>query len=289
MDPFFGFQENEKYGLRKGMVFYFADEMTANTIAAVETILQQFLQMTQQEFTKKHSGRSDYVNVRNLRGGWQKIFHREFDGRDRNNAEVLVLDSCTPQKLQPIRAVIVFRNCEPWLNDLYLQFPLSVSWADVSCFVAGVNQTLRLQYASAGYEMASNILYYPGSLGYATRALENLPYVNSEVSEWNAFMAHLGIPCPNFLQVLGPALHTQLQPDSIPGIYTELMGDRMLLDLFDHIGDTISEPPKEELEARFSRLYQLFQPILVSYPRPVFLKKDLWEKRLARFHTTTII
>ncbi len=77
-----------RYGIRKGIILYLADWFTPEKIEAVEDILSRFLDMTGETFTKKCSGRLDAYpgtgcpsGFRNIRGGWQKIFRREFDGQ----------------------------------------------------------------------------------------------------------------------------------------------------------------------------------------------------------------
>lgn len=71
----FGFEETEKMGLRKVVVFYFNDWIDEKIISILEEIVEQFLSLTQAQFTKKRSGENDaYVNRRNIRGGWKKFF-----------------------------------------------------------------------------------------------------------------------------------------------------------------------------------------------------------------------
>ena len=89
----FGFEETEKMGLRKGIVYYFNDWIDEKIISILEEIVEQFLSLTQAQFTKKRSGENDaYVNRRNIRGGWKKVFHRAFDNFDDSN--ILILDNC---------------------------------------------------------------------------------------------------------------------------------------------------------------------------------------------------
>ena len=96
MGNIFGFEETEKMGLRKGVVFYFNDWIDEKIISILEEIIEQFLSLTQAQFTKKYNGEnSAYVNRRNIRGGWKKIFHREFDNKSFESANILILDNCT--------------------------------------------------------------------------------------------------------------------------------------------------------------------------------------------------
>lgn len=181
MEHYYSSLETEKFGIRKGCIFYFDDQIDYEKISILESIIELFLLITNAKFTKKRGG-NDYANIRNIRGGWQKVFHKEFDGKDFNNAQVLTLDSCTLQNLQLVRAVIQLSNSNPtsMLNKIYFQFPLQTEWSILYKFIEYVNSQLNLYYASAGYEMASNILYYLGSVGQSVRMLKNLKYVNSE-------------------------------------------------------------------------------------------------------------
>ncbi len=60
--------------ISKGVVFYFNDWIDEKIISILEEIVEQFLSLTQAQFTKKRSGENDaYVNRRNIRGGWKKV------------------------------------------------------------------------------------------------------------------------------------------------------------------------------------------------------------------------
>ena len=130
----FGFEETEKMGLRKGIVYYFNDWIDEKIISILEEIVEQFLSLTQAQFTKKRSGENDaYVNRRNIRGGWKKVFHRAFDNFDDSN--ILILDNCTPQQLQTIYTCIKLTNYRGSshfvYSYLYFQFPLDIEWSTV--------------------------------------------------------------------------------------------------------------------------------------------------------------
>ena len=56
MGNIFGFEETEKMSLRKGVVFYFNDWIDEKIISILEEIVEQFLSLTQAQFTKKRSG-----------------------------------------------------------------------------------------------------------------------------------------------------------------------------------------------------------------------------------------
>lgn len=116
-----------------------------------------------------------YVNRRNIRGGWKKIFHREFDNKSFDSANILILDNCTSQNLQTIYACVKPSNYKAPSIDyfvysyLYFQCPLDIEWSTVYQF---------------------------------------MEYVNSEYTEWRALClsTRFGVPCPNFIQVLCPEL-----------------------------------------------------------------------------------
>ena len=164
-----------RYGIRKGIILYLADWFTPEKIEAVEDILSRFLDMTGETFTKKCSGRLDAYpgtgcpsGFRNIRGGWQKIFHREFDGifepvLSETGSGVLSLSNCDSEHLQTVHCFLALSNCKHWVtasSKIYFQFSRSVPWMDVLDFLVYVNQMLEVQYASAGYEMATNPFYF---------------------------------------------------------------------------------------------------------------------------------
>lgn len=131
MSNIFDFEETEKMGLRKGIVFYFNDWVDEKTISILEGIIEQFLFLTQAQFTRKCNGGSDvYVNRRKIRGGWKKVFHQSLDNFDDTN--ILILDNCTPQQLQTIYTRIKPTNYRvPSRNYfvysyLYFQCPLDI-------------------------------------------------------------------------------------------------------------------------------------------------------------------
>ncbi len=88
MGNIFGFEETEKMGLRKGVVFYFNDWIDEKIISILEEIIEPFLSLTQAQFTKKYNGEnSAYVNRRNIRGGWLKGEAREYQEKLRLDGE----------------------------------------------------------------------------------------------------------------------------------------------------------------------------------------------------------
>ena len=283
------FEETEQYGLRKGIVFYFDDLIDEEIITFLERIIEQFLFMTHAEFTKKRGG-NDYPNRRNIRGGWRKVFHREFDNKDYNSSQVLVLDNCSPQHLQTIYTRIQLSNYRNFAFDsvcsfLYFQCQLDTECSDIYQFMEDVNHRLNICYASAGYEMAINILHGPGSMGYGIRALKNLDYVNSEETEWLHLRvsSKTGIPCPNFIQVLCSDWAKKID-DKVPDeICAKLENGKLFLDILNRISERMYEPTFEEVESRYQKLYLLLKPILVFPERTRFMKKEDWEKRLKRF------
>ena len=74
------FEEDEKYGIRKSMVFYFYGSVNSEKVRIVEEIIENFVKQFQVEFNKKRVG--DEYDYRNIRGGWQKIYHKVYDNAD---------------------------------------------------------------------------------------------------------------------------------------------------------------------------------------------------------------
>lgn len=289
MSNIFNFEETEKMGLRKGIVFYFNDWVDEKIISTLEEIIEQFLLLTQEQFTKKCNGDKDvYVNRRNIRGGWQKIFHRVFDNFDDSN--ILILDNCTPQKLQAIYARIMPSNYRvPSKNYfvysyLYFQCPLNTEWSAIYQFMEYVNSKLTIHYASAGYEMALNDLC-PKSPGYGVRALNQLKYVNSLYTEWDGLClsTRFGIPCPNFIQVLYPQFIQKIDSAIPDELHTKSVNSNLFLDILDRKSEKMSEPALEQIEIRYQKLYRLLMPLLVAPERSIFMKKEDYAKRLKRF------
>ena len=57
MDNIFHFEETEKFGLRKGIVFYFDDWIEPKTISVLEKTIEEFLLINHAEFTKSRHKR----------------------------------------------------------------------------------------------------------------------------------------------------------------------------------------------------------------------------------------
>jgi hypothetical protein len=147
-----------------------------------------------------------------------------------------------------------------------------------------VNSKLTIHYASAGYEMAFNALC-PKSAGYGVRALKQLDYVNSEYTEWGelCLSTRFGVPCPNFIQILWPELTQKIESEIPNELHGKLVNANLFLDILDRKSGKMLEPTLEQIETRYQKLYWLLKPILVSPERPMFMKKEDWEKRLRRF------
>lgn len=295
------------YGIRKGMAVYFRDVITEPAILAVESILTEFLAVTGGAFTKKHSFRADACTrrnpsgFRNIRGGWNKIFHKEFDGQfdggtdaDGNriantNSEGLYLSDCGPDRLQTVEADIYlsnYKHLRTASSTLYLLCGASVPWKELYDFAVYTSGKLDVQYSSAGYELAFNPYCYNRCLrGY--RQLKNLPFVNSCATEWNYLRAakeESKIFAPNFIQVFSKEMRMPFASGLPPeGIHiSALPNGKWIVSLLQHENE-ISEPPEEELFKRFRLLQSFFQPILMPQEKPLYLKPDEWAVRKKRF------
>ena len=268
------------------MAFYFDDWVNGEVVDILEGIIEKFLLMTHAEFTKKR-GTNDYPNRRNIRGGWQKVLHREFDGKDFTSTYYLQLDNCAPQYLQTVHACAALTNAESIYEYLYFQCPVDTEWSDIYQFMEYVNRNLNVLYASAGYEMGINILHYPGSMGYGIRALKNLKYVNSEETDWYKlrFDFCFGIPCPNFIQILCSDWAEKIGDEIPDGVYAKTEKGKLFLDLLNRTSGQICEPVFETVEARYQVLYHFLKPLIITPERTRFMRKEDWEKRLKRFET----
>ena len=253
MGNIFGFEETEKMGIRKGVVFYFNDWIDEKIISILEEIIEQFLSLTQAQFTKKYNGEnSAYVNRRNIRGGWKKIFHREFDNKSFDSSNILILDNCTSQNLQTVHACVKPSNYKAPSIDyfvygyLYFQCPLDIEWSTIYQF---------------------------------------MEYVNSEYTEQRelCLSTRFGVPCPNFIQILWPELTQKIESEIPNELHGKLGNANLFLDILDRKSGKMPEPTLEQIETRYQKLYWLLKPILVSPERPMFMKKEDWEKRLRRF------
>ena len=212
----------------------------------LEEIVGQFLSLTQAQFTKKRSGENDaYVNRRNIRGGWKKVFHRAFDNFDDSN--ILILDNCTPQQLQTIYTCMKPTNHRGpshfVCSYLYFQFPLDIEWSTVYQF---------------------------------------MEYVNSEYTEWNGLdlSTRFGVPCPNFIQILCPELTQKIASEIPDELHGKLVNTNLLLDILDRKSEKMPEPALEQIKSRYQKLYWLLKPLLVSPERSMFMKKEDWELEL---------
>lgn len=284
-----------KYGIQKGIILYLADWFTPEKVDTVEEVLSRFLSMTGETFTKKRSGRLDAYpgrscpsGFRNIRGSWQKIFHREFDGQfastpSQDGSGVLSLSNCDGEHLQTVHCFLALYNFKRWVkasSKIYLQFSRSVPWREVWAFLIYVNQVLDVQYASAGYELAVNPFHFSPP---AIRTLRDLPLVNSYDTEWYFRRSDSTIQCPNLIQVLSEELTAPLSPLPKNSSITLLPmdGGKQAVHILD--GEALEEPNEEELLARLHTLNIWFQPILAQLDKPMYFKPDAWKIRCGRF------
>lgn len=284
-----------KYGIQKGIILYLADWFTPEKVDTVEEVLSRFLSMTGETFTKKRSGRLDAYpgrscpsGFRNIRGSWQKIFHREFDGQfastpSQDGSGVLSLSNCDGEHLQTVHCFLALYNFKRWVkasSEIYLQFSRSVPWREVWDFLFYVNQMLDVQYASAGYELAVNPFHFSPP---AIRTLRDLPLVNSYDTEWYFRRSDSTIQCPNLIQVLSEELTAPLSslPKNSSITLLPMDGGKQAVHILD--GEALKEPNEEELLARLQTLNIWFQPILAQLDKPMYFKPDAWKIRCGRF------
>ena len=299
--------DRAEYGIRKGIIFYFNDIITERVILTVEDILSEFSTVAGGAFTKKHSFRTDaftYRNpscYRNIRGGWNKIFHREFDGRfndetdadgniiSNSNSEGLFLSDCGAQSLQRTEVDIRLSNHKNLTNvssELYFLCEISVPWQKIYDFLVYMSGKLDVHYACAGYEMALNPYCYNRCLrGY--RQLKDLPFVNSYSTEWEYMRVIKDgrkIFVPNFLQVFSKEIFQSLNLEMLSeNIHVAaLIHEKWLIDILNH-GEEAQEPSEHELTERFRVLRAFFQPIMIQREKPLYLKPYEWEIRKKRF------
>ena len=300
-------KEGVEYGVRKGIIFFFNDRITEEVLFTVEEILAEFLMLSGGAFTKKHSFSSDAPTSRNpsgyrkIRGGWNRIFHKEFDGRfnDRTDAagaiipdsssEGLFLSDCDAQQLQRVEADIRLSNHKLLRNassGIYFLCETSVPWQGLYDFIASMSGKLDVHYCSAGYEMALNPYCYSRCLR-AYRHLKDLTFVNSYATEWEYMWVikdEHQILTPNFLQVLSKKMFLPLNCKMLPeNAHLNALGNgKWLIDILNHEAG-FREPPETELAEYFQSLQAFFQPILAQREKPLYLKPDEWKVRKNRF------
>lgn len=290
-----GAGNNRQYDIRKGIILYLADWFTPKKVDTVEEILSRFLSMTGETFTKKCSGRLDAYpgkdcpsGFRNIRGGWQKILHKEFDGEfepvpSQNGSGVLSLSNCDSEHLQTVHCFLALSNFKHWVkssSNMYFQFSRSTAWREVLDFLLYVNRVLDIQYASAGYEMSVNPFHFSPP---AIRLLKDMPLVNSYDTEWYFRKYDHTIQCPNLLQVLSQEHLSLLSPP--PGdsgvTLLPLNGGKQAVHILD--GEALDEPSEKELLVRLRALNAWFHPILAQPEKPMYFKPEAWKIRCRRF------
>lgn len=202
------------YGIRKGTVFYFN---TYIEIDKIKQIVAIFSHMTGNKFTRKRA--QGEPKIRLIRGGWEKVFGNTFkDGAFDNaniNANILMLTDGTKDTLQTARIYMLpLWNPNRLPSSILANCSTEISWNNLFSFLQEVSKILPLQYASAGYDVASNDFLYPGSAAYSLKYLQTVKYANSEWSEWLnpnfKAKANQGILNGNLIQFLSRALLDQI-------------------------------------------------------------------------------
>lgn len=279
------FEENEKYGIRKSMVFYFYDSINAEKVGIVEEIVKSYIEQFQVEFNKKRV--NDEYEYRNIRGGWQKIFHKVYDNVDFDNSHIVeFLEGDEEHSLRHRMYLLLWEGgLRP--SILIFQCNQSAQWKHVYQFMEYVNELLEVHFASAGYD----IIYNPwtGIAPYAVKRLKSSRILNSDITEWNsAYTSKVksGICCPNIIQILNPDFCRKLDLNRIDAsavTNTKMAGKNLMIDILDRIDGEFAEPEQQILEQRMDSLYQMLKPIVIKYERTVYLKPDAWEQRMHRF------
>ncbi|MDE6619496.1 MAG: hypothetical protein K2K74_03215 [Lachnospiraceae bacterium] len=279
------FAEDEKYGIRKSIVFYFYDSINVEKVGIVEEIVKTYIEQFQVEFNKKRV--NDEYEYRNIRGGWQKIFHKVYDNVDFDNNSHIVefLEGDAEHLLRHRMYLLLWQGRHS--SILIFQCDQLAQWKKVYQYMEYVNKLLRVQFASAGYDIVYNP--WTGIAPYAVKRLRSSRILNSDITEWNsAFTSRVksGICCPNIIQILSPDFCSKLDLNRIAAseiTNTSMAGKNLMIDILDRVNGEFMEPEQSVLEQRMDDLYQLLKPIVVEYERTVYLKPDAWEQRMHRF------
>lgn len=282
------FEENIKYGygIRKSIVFYFFDSIDSKKIEIIENIIHTFIELFQVKFNKKRI--NDEYDFRNIRGGWQKIFHKVCEVDDfKNHAHIVEFLEGDEEYLLNHRVyMILWEGNLP--SRLIFHCRQQTEWEQIYQFMEYVNEQLEVHFASSGYDIVDNP--WKGGAPYAVRSLKKSRILNSYMTEWDNMGYILkeksGICCPNIIQILSPDFYHRLDLNRIDTsgiINTKMVGRNLMIDILDIKDRKFVEPELSELEQRMDSLYQMLKPIVIEYDRMMYLKPDAWEQRMRRF------
>lgn len=287
------FEENAKYGygVRKSIVFYFYDMLDSKKIEVIENIIETFIEQFQVKFNKKMV--IDEDRYRNIRGGWQKLFHKVFDDGDfAHHAHILDLLEVEEEQMPTHRAYMLLWVDYYLPSSIIFQCTQQTDWKQIYHFMEYVNEQIEVHFASAGYDIVDNP-WKPAGGAYGVRSMKNSKILNSYITEWSndgyILKEKSGICCPNIIQILNPDFCQRLDVNEINAstiTNTEMAGKNLMIDILDRKDGEFDEPEQSELERRMDSLYQMLKPIVIEYERMVYLKPDAWEQRMHRFDNT---
>lgn len=280
------FEENDKYGIRKSMVFYFYDSMNSEKVKIIEEIIKTYIEQFQSEFNKKRV--NDEYEFKNIRGGWQKIFHKVYDNADFESANIVEFLGGDGEYLLNHRMYMnLWEGRLP--SILIFECRKLTDWEKIYRFMEYVNELLEVHFASVGYDIAYNP-WKSENGPYSVRNLKSSRILNSYITEWNnmgyILKEKTGICCPNIIQILNPDFCQKLDMDKISEseiANMKYVGKNLMIDILDRKDEEFVEPEQCILERRMDSLYQLLKPIVIEYGRMVYLKPDAWEQRMHRF------
>lgn len=262
--------------------------MDSEKVRIVEEIIEYFIKQFNVEFNKKRVG-NEY-EFRNIKGGWQKIYHKVYDNADFSCAHGADFLQGDKECLLNNKVNIDLWEAQRLPRSLSFLCRKTTEWKTIYHFMEYVNELLEVHFASAGYDIVYNP--WTGIAPYAVKRLSSSRILNSDITEWNSayiLKVRSGICCPNIIQILNPDFCQRLNINKIDEseiTNTKMAGKNLMIDILDRKDGEFEEPEQSELEQRMDSLYQMLKPIVVEYKRTMYLKPDVWEQRMHRFDHT---
>lgn len=269
------------YGIRKGIAIYFNNAIEKEQI---KEVIQLLVDITGVTFTGKRA--QGEPKIRQVRGGWERVFDNTFKNSIFDSSNVLILTDGTKDSLQTTQIYMNLWNPNKMPSCILVNCMEDIGWDVIATFIQSVNKRINLQFVSAGYDVVSNGFLYPGSAAYSLKFLQSNKYANSEWTEWlnPGFLlaANSGICCPNIIQFLPNQLWARVESQVRQYAHCIPLSGGVLLDILNHTDGELVEPEQDELLDRLSTLYRTLRPIIVPTAKPMFLKEtewDAWQKR----------